>query len=204
MDISLIKIVYSLTGRDRRERIFHLLAVRVITGIVEAAGPLIGGALTLPSFIMRHGWPLWITCMPYVVFFAILTFAPVVDQTTRLPCRESLRSTNVVRILSALVMTVTILVGLSRGGIYEPWGSAKISSLLVIGFSAAFVLGMHEIRWGRRALLSRQVIRQCSQKASLLVCFAHGFVRAIIQGLKLYYYYHQHHLFHYIYPEAND
>ena len=154
---------------------FHLLATRVVTSVVEVSGPVVGGVLTLPAFIMENGWPLWITCAPYAIFFVILAFTMVV-QPPRLSYRTCFGSANFVGIVLALLMIVTVLLALSRGGIFEPWSSAKVSSLFVVGSSAAFALGMYETKYGRKPLLSQQVIRTYSQEAAVIVCIAHGFV----------------------------
>ena len=125
---------------------------------------------------MDHGWPLWITAAPYVIAFAVFAF--ILDvQSPRLSCWKCMKAVDLVGIVSTLVMVVALVFALNLGGIYVPWTSVKVSSLLVIGCLAALVLQIHETKWTKKPLLPHQVIRRYSQKAAVLVCFTHGFVR---------------------------
>ena len=81
---------------------------------------------------------------------------------------------------AVLGLSLMTLLGLNFGGVVSSWDSAKVICLIVTGFLMVIMFVLYEAKVAKNPLMPVRILLGLSNKASLLVCFAHGFVRPFL------------------------
>lgn len=159
--------------RGLRNRGFYLGLVGVVWSLAGGIGPLLGGALTQ---YVSWRWNWWINLPISGLSFLILcTCLHVHNPRTSL--LRGIKSVDWIGISLILGTSLMILIGLNLGGVISPWGSPKVTCLIVFGLFICIIFALYESRFAQNPIMPVQILRKRSNTASLLVCFMHGFVR---------------------------
>ncbi|KAF2162368.1 hypothetical protein M409DRAFT_37425 [Zasmidium cellare ATCC 36951] len=137
-----------------------------------ALAPLIGAALTRgPGW----RWCFWIA-LPFTTIALVLALIFLPFPLAKSPKPQDLRRIDVWGILLVTSCTVLLLLGLQFGGIFLPWQSAVVISLLSVG-GAVLLVFICQIFWRHpaRPLMPLHLFRNRTGVACLSISFFHGF-----------------------------
>jgi len=160
-----------ITSRDRG---FYLGLTGVVWGIASGTGPLLGGALTEYAS-WRWNWWINLPCSGFA--FLVLCFT-LQGKESKTNLWEGFRSIDWFGIMAILGLSVMTLLGLNWGGIFAQWSSPTVLCLIIFGVFVGIVFVVYEAKLARNPLVPMRLMHRLSNNASLLVCFAHGFVSA--------------------------
>ncbi|KAI0020790.1 MFS general substrate transporter [Xylariomycetidae sp. FL0641] len=142
------------------KRSFWLGIILGCFALGQAAGPLIGGALTQAA---GWRWCFWIN-LPVggiVIFmFLVVVKLPITRLSEkRMTLRERLREIDFVGFVTFASACVLFLLGMEWGGVAYPWASAHVIALLVAGLILFGLLGVWFWYKGEKALIPPRLLR---------------------------------------------
>ncbi|KAK4508477.1 hypothetical protein PRZ48_002216 [Zasmidium cellare] len=159
--------LFSLT-----ERGLYIAMYAGASCIGAALAPLIGAALTRgPGW----RWCFWIA-LPFTAIALLLALVFLPFPLAKSPRLQDLLRIDIWGILLVTSCTILLLLGLQFGGIFLPWKSATVISLLSVG-GVVLVVFICQLFWRRpaRPLMPLHLFRDRTSVACLSISFSHGF-----------------------------
>lgn len=148
--------------------------MEVVWASAGGIGPLLGGAF---SQYVTWRWTFWIN-LPIcgIAFVLSVFFLDVHDPKTKMS--DGLRAIDWFGCACVLGFTLMLLLGLQLGGVTFPWKSPQVICLIVFGALCSLPFVYCEKKVAKYPLMPLGIFTQFSNVATLLVTFAHGFVRS--------------------------
>ncbi|KAI1323516.1 MFS general substrate transporter [Xylariaceae sp. FL0255] len=143
-----------------------------VWALASAIGPIIGGVFTAK---VSWRWCFYVNLPISGVGFFILLFVLKLHNP-RTPIREGLAAIDWIGSLLIIGSTLMLLFGLELGGVYYPWKSATIISLIVFSV-ITFTLAMIYEKWfAKFPVIPLRLFKTRKNVAAFGCCFVHGAV----------------------------
>lgn len=156
-----------------RERGMYYGIVGGVWAVALSLGPVIGGAFT--EYASWH-WCFYVN-LPFCGIAFVIIFFFLNLETPKTPFLEGIRAIDWIGVLLSLGSTLLFLLGLSFGGVTDPWRSATVICLIVFGFFGwAVFFGWEISPFVNYPLLPVDIFRRISNLAILGVCFVQSYV----------------------------
>ena len=159
-----------------RHRSMFLASTGLVWAISAGIGPLLGGVF---SEYLSWRWAFWIN-LPLSIAAGVVLFFSMSSVAPRATAMNQMRRMDWIGTVSIVGVTIMILVSLDFGGAISPWDSPKVLALLVGGLILLGFFVLWEAKGASDPLISSHLLDRPFKLSPLLVCFAHGFVRAHI------------------------
>lgn len=151
-----------------------LASTGLVWGIAAGVGPLLGGVF---SEYLTWRWAFWIN-LPFSFAAVLVLVFSMSSPSSNGATAAQTREMDWLGSASIIGVTVMILLSLDFGGVVVPWDSPKVLGLLVGGFILLVVFVLWETKGSSDPLVPPNLLDRPSKVSPLVVCFAHGFVRA--------------------------
>lgn len=156
-----------------RERGMYYGIVGGVWAVALSLGPVIGGAFT--EYASWH-WCFYIN-LPFCGIAFVIIFFFLNLETPKTPFLDGMKAIDWVGVLLSLGSTLLFLLGLSFGGVSNPWRSATVICLIIFGFLGwAIFFGWEISPVVNHPLLPVHIFIRISNLAVLGVCFVQSYV----------------------------
>ncbi|KAF7563574.1 hypothetical protein G7046_g515 [Stylonectria norvegica] len=157
---------------SQRDRGLYYGLTSIVWAVASGIGPVMGGAFTDQ---VNWRWCFWINLPITGLVFLLLVF------TLRLPSPKTpvwagLKAIDWPGSFLIIGGCLMLLLGLYLGGVYEPWNSATVVSLIVFGFITGALFVLNEWKLAKHPVIPVHLFRTWSSAAAYAVCFFHAFV----------------------------
>lgn len=155
-----------------RQRGLYIAMYAGASCLGASVAPLIGGALTKgPGW----QWCFWIA-LPFTALALLLALVFLPFPLFKSLKPQELRKIDVWGILLVTSCTLLLLLGLQFGGVFQPWDSATVVTLLSVG-GVILLVFISQLFWRHpaRPLMPTHLFQNRTAVACLLISFFHGF-----------------------------
>lgn len=143
-----------------------------VWAVALSPGPVIGGAFA--QNISWH-WCFYVN-LPFngVAFTIIFLFLDL--KTPKTPFIDGIKAIDWVGVVLSIGGTIMFLLGLSFGGVTDPWNSATVICLIVFGFIGWVLCFLWEASLAKYPLMPTHILKHIPNLAALGVCFIQSYV----------------------------
>jgi EmrB/QacA subfamily drug resistance transporter len=155
-----------------RERGLYYGIIGMVWAVAMTLGPVIGGAFTEN---VSWRWCFYVN-LPFngVAFTVIFLFLDL--KIPKTPLAEGIKAIDWVAVLLSIGGTIMVLLGLSFGGVTDPWNSAVVICLIIFGFVCWMLCFAWEGSLAKYPLLPTFIFTHVPSLAVLGVCFIQSYV----------------------------
>ncbi|RFU33813.1 hypothetical protein B7463_g2577, partial [Scytalidium lignicola] len=155
-----------------RNRSKYYGIVGMVWAFASAIGPILGGLFTQK---VSWRWCFYINLpITGTVIIALVLFLHLHNPKT--PVWDGLKAVDWLGTLTIVGGTLMLLLGLEFGGVFDPWGSARVVCLIVFGIVTTGIFIIIEWKVARYPVMPLALFSGLSNVACMGVCFCHGFV----------------------------
>ncbi|KAF4344385.1 branchpoint-bridging [Fusarium beomiforme] len=157
---------------SQRDRGLYYGLTSLIWAVASGIGPVLGGAFTDR---LDWRWCFWINLPITAAVFVLLVFTLKLPSPNT-PVWVGLKAIDWPGSFLVIGGSLMILLGLYLGGVYEPWNSATVVSLIVSGVVTAALFVWNEWKLAEYPVLPVHLFKTSSSSAAYAVNFFHAFV----------------------------
>ncbi|RKK25692.1 hypothetical protein BFJ66_g7612 [Fusarium oxysporum f. sp. cepae] len=157
---------------SQRDRGLYYGLTSIIWAVASGIGPVLGGAFTDR---LNWRWCFWINLPITAAVFVLLVFTLKLPSPNT-PVWAGLKAIDWPGSFLIIGGTLMLLLGLYLGGVYEPWNSAKVVSLIVFGVVTGVLFIWNEWKLAEFPVLPVHLFKTCSSSSAYAVTFFHAFV----------------------------
>ncbi|KAI1030212.1 hypothetical protein LB504_010548 [Fusarium proliferatum] len=157
---------------SQRDRGLYYGLTSIVWAVASGIGPVLGGALTDR---LNWRWCFWINLPITVAVFVLLVFTLKLPSPNT-PVWAGLKAIDWPGSFLIIGGTLMLLLGLYLGGVYEPWNSATVVSLIVFGVVTGVLFIWNEWKLAEFPVLPVHLFKTCSSSSAYAVTFFHAFV----------------------------
>ncbi|KAI1049162.1 hypothetical protein LB506_004796 [Fusarium annulatum] len=157
---------------SQRDRGLYYGLTSIVWAVASGIGPVLGGALTDR---LNWRWCFWIN-LPITAAVFVLLFFTLKLPSPNTPVWAGLRAIDWPGSFLIIGGTLMLLLGLYLGGVYEPWNSATVVSLIVFGVVTGVLFIWNEWKLAEFPVLPVHLFKTCSSSSAYAVTFFHAFV----------------------------
>ncbi|KLO98911.1 related to DHA14-like major facilitator efflux transporter (MFS transporter) [Fusarium fujikuroi] len=157
---------------SQRDRGLYYGLTSIVWAVASGIGPVLGGALTDR---LNWRWCFWIN-LPITAAVFVLLFFTLKLPSPNTPVWAGLKAVDWPGSFLIIGGTLMLLLGLYLGGVYEPWNSATVVSLIVFGVVTGVLFIWNEWKLAEFPVLPVHLFKTCSSSSAYAVTFFHAFV----------------------------
>ncbi|KAF5245011.1 hypothetical protein FANTH_7479 [Fusarium anthophilum] len=157
---------------SQRDRGLYYGLTSIVWAVASGIGPVLGGALTDQ---LNWRWCFWINLPITAAVFVLLVFTLKLPSPNT-PVWTGLKAVDWPGSFLIIGGTLMLLLGLYLGGVYEPWNSATVVSLIVSGVVTGVLFLWNEWKLAEFPVLPVHLFKTCSSSSAYAVTFFHAFV----------------------------
>ncbi|KAF9774864.1 hypothetical protein IL306_007108 [Fusarium sp. DS 682] len=157
---------------SQRDRGLYYGLTSLIWAVASGIGPVLGGAFTDR---LNWRWCFWINLPITAAVFVFLVFTLKLPSPNT-PVWAGLKAIDWPGSFLVIGGSLMLLLGLYLGGVYEPWNSATVVSLIISGVVTAALFVWNEWKLAKYPVLPVYLFKTCSSSAAYAVNFFHAFV----------------------------
>ncbi|KAI5468040.1 major facilitator superfamily domain-containing protein [Mariannaea sp. PMI_226] len=157
---------------SQRDRGLYYGLTSIVWAVASGVGPIMGGAFTSG---LSWRWCFWIN-LPVTAAVFVLLVLTLKLPSPHTPVWAGLKVIDWSGSFLIIGGTLMLLLGLYLGGVYEPWNSAPVVSLVVFGVITGALFVLNEWKLAEYPVIPVHLFRSLSSAAAYCVCFFHAFV----------------------------
>ncbi|KAF4457383.1 hypothetical protein F53441_713 [Fusarium austroafricanum] len=157
---------------SQRDRGLYYGLTSIVWAVASGIGPVLGGAFTDR---LSWRWCFWIN-LPITAAVFVLLILTLKLPSPNTPVWAGLKALDWPGSFLIIGGTLMLLLGLYLGGVYEPWNSATVVSLIVFGVITGVLFVWNEWKLAEYPVIPVHLFRTWSSSAAYAVNFFHAFV----------------------------